>query len=88
MDRALDILAEAEQGASTGFGVVLPLGLYMASLLLTRRRSRTLTTAASLAVLGGSLAMRIWVMAAGDESARRPEISMGFAQPENLPKAS
>ena len=75
---------KADRLAGTGFGVVLPLGLFLASLLLTRRRSRTLTTAASLAVLGGSLAMRIGVMAAGDESARRPEISMGFAQPENL----
>lgn len=87
VDRALDSApGKAEQVASTGFGVVLPLGLYMASLLLTRRRSRTLATAASLAVLGGSLAMRIGVMATGDESARRPEISMSFAQPDNLPK--
>jgi len=85
VDRALDSAAgKADQLAGTGFGVVLPLGLYTASLLLSRRRSRTLTTAAALAVLGGGLAMRIGVMAAGDESARRPEISMGFAQPENL----
>ena len=89
VDRALDSPGgKTDQGVGTGLGVVLPLGLYMASLLFTRRRSRTLTTAASLAVLGGSLAMRIGVMAAGDESARRPDISMGFAQPENLPKSS
>lgn len=89
VDRALHSKAGmADQLGGTGIGVLLPLGLYTASLLLTRRRSRTLTTAASLAVLGGSLAMRIGVMAAGDESARRPEISMGFAQPENLPKVS
>lgn len=89
VDRALDsVPGKAEQLAGTGFGVMLPLGLYLTSLMLTRRRSRTLTTAASLAVLGGGLAMRIGMMAAGDESARRPEISMGFAQPENLPKVS
>ncbi|HET8995217.1 MAG TPA: NrfD/PsrC family molybdoenzyme membrane anchor subunit [Acetobacteraceae bacterium] len=89
VDRALHSTPGVlDQLGGTGIGVLLPLGLYAASLLLTRRRSRTLTTAASLAVLGGSLAMRIGVMAAGDESARRPEISMGFAQPENLPKVS
>ena len=79
---------KAEQIGGTVLGTVLPLGLFVTSLLLTRGRSRTLTTAASLAVLGGGLAMRIGVMSAGDESASRPEISMRFAQPENLPKVS
>lgn len=88
VDRALNSPGgTADRLGGTALGVVLPLGLFLGSLLLTRRRSSTLTTAASLAVLGGGMAMRIGVMAAGDESARRPEISMGFAQPENLPKA-
>ncbi len=34
----------------------------------------------------GSLLFRVSIMAAGDESARRPEISFRFAQPENLPQ--
>ncbi len=73
-----------EKVLSVGLGAVVPLGLMMASLLFTRRRSRVLTTAASLAVLAGSLAMRISTMAEGDETARRPDISMRFAQPDNL----
>ncbi len=87
VDRALASQAGVmEQVGGTGLGVVAPLGLLLGSLLLTRRRSPMLSGLAALAVLGGSLAMRIGVMGAGDESARRPEISMGFAQPEHLPK--
>jgi protein NrfD len=63
-------------------GVVLPLGLFVASLLLPRR-TRGLSTAASLATLAGALAMRIGVMNDGDRSAQRPEISMRFTQPDN-----
>ena len=69
---------------TTVLGTVLPLGMLLASLLFTRSRSRPLTTIASLATLAGSLAMRIQVMHRGDESARRPEISMRFAQPTSL----
>jgi formate-dependent nitrite reductase membrane component NrfD len=89
VDRALPSSGGmADRLGGAGFGTLLPLGLYLGSLLLTRGRSRTLTTAASLAVLAGGLAMRIGVMAAGDTSALRPDISMRFAQPENLPKVS
>jgi formate-dependent nitrite reductase membrane component NrfD len=70
-----------EQYAGTGLGTALPLGLHIASLLLTRRRSRLLSGAASLAILGGSLAMRCGVMAAGNASARRPGTSLRFARP-------
>jgi protein NrfD len=68
----------------THVGTIMPLGLLITSLLFTRRRSRVLSTAASLAILSGSLAMRIGVMSEGNESARRPDISMRFAQPDNL----
>jgi len=47
-------------------------GLLLGSLPLTRNRSRLLTSAASLAVLAGSLAMRIRALAEGDRSAARP----------------
>ena len=76
-----------ELGADA-FGTVLPIGLFATSLALTRRRSRVLSGAAALATLAGSAILRISFMAAGDESAKRPEISMRFAQPDNLPKAS
>ena len=70
----------------TRMGIAVPLGLYMVSLLLPRHRSRTLSTIASCGVLASSLAMRIEVMWDGDDSARRPEVSMRFAQPDNLPR--
>ena len=66
--------------------MALPLGLRAASLLLLPRRSRALSGLASLAILAGSAIFRVAFMAAGDESALRPEISLRFAQPENLPK--
>jgi formate-dependent nitrite reductase membrane component NrfD len=83
-------IAPQEQGQrvevslSTELGVLLPLGLLSVSLLFTRRRSHILSTAASVAVLAGSLAMRIGVLNQGANSARRPEVSMRFAQPDNL----
>jgi uncharacterized protein (TIGR03382 family) len=66
--------------------VAVPLGLFLVSLLWPRRRSLALSTMASLATLGASLAMRIGVMKQGDETARQPQISMRFAQPDNLPR--
>ncbi len=75
-----------EELGADGMGTVLPLGLHAASLLLLPRRSRALSGLASLATLAGSAILRIAIMAAGDESALRPEISLRFAQPENLPK--
>jgi protein NrfD len=72
---------DSEPLTGDSLGTVLPLGLLMGSLILTPRRSRLLTGAASLAILAGSLAMRLGVMAEGDRSARRPEVSMRFAQP-------
>ena len=68
----------------TGMGIVLPLGLYAASLALNRHRSHGLSRLASAAVLGGSLLLRVSVMEAGDKSADDPEISFRFTQPDNL----
>ncbi|HEX4173810.1 MAG TPA: NrfD/PsrC family molybdoenzyme membrane anchor subunit, partial [Acetobacteraceae bacterium] len=65
--------------------MVVPLGFFLVSLLWPRHRSPTLSAMGSLATLGASLAMRIGVMREGDDKARRPDISMRFAQPDNLP---
>ncbi|HQT75911.1 MAG TPA: polysulfide reductase NrfD [Rhodopila sp.] len=60
-------------------GTVVPLGL-LAFGLLHGGRSRPLSSMASLAVLGGSLMMRIAVIGSGDVSASRPDISLRFMQ--------
>lgn len=75
---------QIETLGATTLGTLLPIALLATSLALTRRRSRTLTLLASLATLAGGATMRISFMAAGDESARRPDISMRFMQPDNL----
>ena len=74
-----------ERGLATGVGVALPIALFGAALLSGRRRG-WLADAAALATLAGGLALRISTLGVGDESARRPEISLRFAQPENLPR--
>jgi hypothetical protein len=66
-------------------GAAVPLGLFLASWMLPRR-ARRVSQVAALAALGGSLAMRIGVMREGEESAKRPDVSMRFAQPSNLPR--
>ncbi len=71
---------------ATALGTALPLGLHALSLATERHRSPGLSRLASLAVLGGSLLLRVSVMGAGDESAERPEVSFRFSQPDNLPK--
>ena len=76
---------DVEKLGATGMGIVLPLGLYAASLALNRHRSHGLSQLASAAVLGGSLLLRVSVMAAGDKSADEPDISFRFTQPDNLP---
>ena len=74
----------AETLGATGLGTVAPLGLHALSLLGGNRGN--LSRLASLLVLGGGLLLRVSTMAAGDTSARAPEISFRFAQPGNLPK--
>jgi formate-dependent nitrite reductase membrane component NrfD len=63
-------------------GAALPLGLLLGSLVITRGRFRLLSSAVSLAVLAGSFAMRVRVLAEGDRSACRPDVTMRFAQPD------
>ncbi len=77
---------QAERLGATGAGNLLPLGLHAASLVLGPARAPALSRLASFAVLAGSALLRISIMAAGDESAKRPEISLGYAQPKNLPE--
>ncbi len=77
-----------EEVGADGLGTVVPLGLHAASLMLLPRRSRALSALASLAILAGSAILRIAFMAAGDESALDPAISLRFAQPGNLPRTS
>ena len=74
-----------ERIAGIRLGVALPLGLQAASLALRRARPGTMSDVACLAALAGSLLFRVSFMGAGDDSASRPEVSMRFAQPENLP---
>ncbi len=75
----------AEKLGATGLGVILPLGLQAATLALSRRRPGPVSDAACLAVLFGSLLLRVSMMSAGDTSASDPNISFRFSQPENLP---
>jgi len=77
-----------EKQGATGLGAALPMVLQMASMAATRGRPGRLSDLASLAVLGGSLMLRVSIMSAGDKSAARPEISFRFSQPDNLPKRS
>lgn len=70
-----------EEAGAVGVGTVLPLGLHLASLTLLPRRSKFLSTLASAAILAGGAVFRIAFLAAGDESARRPDISLRFAKP-------
>lgn len=73
-----------EKVGATGFGVLLPIGLLLAS-RMTGHRSGSLTKIAGIAAIAGSAAMRVSILGVGAESARRPDVSMRFAQPNNLP---
>ena len=72
-----------EEVSGTLLGTLTPIGLLVLS-LAGPRRSRMLSGLAALLALAGSATMRISFMAAGDESARNPQVSMRFAQPDNL----
>jgi formate-dependent nitrite reductase membrane component NrfD len=76
---------KVEKIVATGLGVALPLALFGVSLLSGRRRSGALAEAAAVATLAGSLVLRVSTLGVGDESSTRPEVSLRFAQPENLP---
>ncbi len=78
---------EIEELAVMGLGVLLPLGLFAASRRLSeRQRAQQVSDMASLAVLAGSAMLRIATIGIGQDSQRRPEVSLRFSQPENLPK--
>ena len=74
-----------ERIVASGLGTLLPVGLLVTSRLAGRRSARLERMAGFLA-LGGSLAFRIAFLGHGMESAARPEISLRFAQPDNLPR--
>lgn len=76
--------SKAEKIAATGLGTALPLGLLIAS-RITERRPSILARTASLLAMAGSATMRITILGEGMASAKRPEVSMRFAQPDNLP---
>lgn len=69
----------ADRVGSVGVGVLAPLAIYGLR-FLTGERSRELATAASLAVLAGSLTMRISTIGIGEASALQPEVSFRFAK--------
>lgn len=75
----------AERFGVTLGGVVLPLGLFTAGLVMKGEKGRSLTTGAALGAIAGSALLRAAVIGLGDDSARRPEVSFRFSQPENLP---
>ena len=75
---------QIERFGATGLGVMLPIALLAAARFSGRKPGR-LATAAGLAAVAGSAVMRTSVLGMGAESAQRPEISMRFAQPDNLP---
>ena len=70
-----------EKYGVTGLGVMLPIALKLAGLALGGRGR-----IGNLAVLAGSLMLRVSIMEAGHLSAERPDISFRFSQPENLPE--
>ncbi|HEY6431577.1 MAG TPA: NrfD/PsrC family molybdoenzyme membrane anchor subunit, partial [Acetobacteraceae bacterium] len=74
-----------EEIAGTVFGTLFPAGL-LAAALLSKRRASVPAALAHLATLAGGAAFRIAFLAAGDCSARRPDISLRFAQNHNLPR--
>jgi formate-dependent nitrite reductase membrane component NrfD len=73
-----------EHVAATVVGTLIPIGLLAAS-LSSARRTVLPATMAHLAILIGSAGFRVAFLAAGDCSARRPDISLRFAQADNLP---
>ena len=84
-DARKSFYGRVERIGVTGLGCALPIGLHLAGLFTDRRTARQLSAVASLATLAGSFLFRVSQIGLGDESARRPDISFRFSQPENLP---
>ena len=75
-----------ERLLAEGVGVLAPMGLHAASHLVSDRKAKAaLSDLAAIATLAGSAALRVAVLSVGEESARRPDVSFRFSQPENLP---
>ena len=74
----------AEPIAATGFGTLLPIGLLIASRLAGRRGGGVAKAAEGVAI-AGSLAFRVTMLSMGAESAANPDVTLRFAQPDNLP---
>ena len=72
----------AEVAGVMGLGTLLPIALYGAR-LLRRGGGGPASSAAALATLAGGMALRHVMLVAGNESARRPDISFAFAQSRN-----
>ncbi|MBV9538410.1 MAG: polysulfide reductase NrfD [Acidisphaera sp.] len=73
--------AAVERLGADAVGVALPVALKLAAGMIGPRGA-PLSSLGSLAILAGTLTLRVGVMAAGDESARRPQDSFRFAQPQ------
>lgn len=81
VDRALDSPdGRMETLGGTDLGTVLPIGLLGAA-IMTGGRFRAVSCASAVAVLTGSLLMRVGMIGAGQVSASRPDISLRFTQP-------
>lgn len=70
-----------ERAGAIGVGLALPLGLYALSCFAGG--DKRVSNAASLAVLAGSLLLRISTLAVGADSAKNPQISFRFTEPGN-----
>jgi protein NrfD len=79
-----DLWGTVERFGAIDLGLMLPLGLYAASRVL--RGNSSLSDTASLAVLAGSLILRVSTLGIGADSAKRPEVSFRFSQPSRLAK--
>ena len=63
------------------------MGLHAASHLVRDHKAKAaLSDLAAIFALAGSATLRVAALAVGEESARRPDISFRFSQPENLPR--
>ena len=75
----------AERIGATQVGTLLPFALLLAARHLPPSRAEKAAQIASLAAVFGSAAMRISLLGMGAASATKPDVSLRFAQPDNLP---
>ncbi len=76
-----------EQIGVEGLGILLPMGLHAASHLVSDPKAKAaLSDLAAVFAIAGSATLRVAALAVGEDSARRPDVSFRFSQPENLPR--